>query len=239
MVLEIAVAFVITVTGLALLPRADGTCLLAAGLVLGFGAVMHYAKTGTLSPWVTRGTAAALVIVALCLPSAPAEEAASDVRMISPPATTSAAVLTTRATTTPTTAPTTAPTTTTAVTRAATTTTRATTVTSTVPMTTTAAPVIAWTEPTTETTTVPQDRSAPEETTIKPTEGTKVSLANTSIVIPEARYVLNTSSKIIHNPWCQSVQAISQKNYQETNATIEELEAMGYRKCRMHGDWDD
>ena len=51
------------------------------------------------------------------------------------------------------------------------------------------------------------------------------------------KYVLNTNTKKIHNPWCSSVQRISPKNYQETNKSIEELEAEGYVKCGQNGDW--
>ena len=224
LVLEILMAITVAIVGLAILPGADGACLLAAGLLLGFGAVLHYSRTGTINPWVTRGAAAVLVIVALCMPSAPQEET-SDVRMMTetaPPVTTSTTIVTTTTTT--------AATTTVATTATMTATTKATT-------TATTAAVIAWTEP--ATTATAAVRSAPEETTtVTSTAGTKVSLVDTSIVIPEAKYVLNTNSKIIHNPWCQSVQAISQKNYQETNATVEELEAMGFRKCQMHGDWN-
>lgn len=51
------------------------------------------------------------------------------------------------------------------------------------------------------------------------------------------RYVLNTNTKKIHNPWCSSVPKISPKNYATTNKSVEELEAEGYTKCGQKGDW--
>ena len=243
LVLEIAVAVVLAIAGLALLPRADGTCLLAAGLLLGIGAVMHRAKPGTMNPWVTRGTAAVLLVVALLMPSGTGEETqtASDLRM--------AVMDEAPATTIPTTAPTTVPTTTTTTTtrtttttpkattttkttkaatttpKATTTTTKATTTTrattTTTKATTTTAPVIVWTAPATTAATVPPvtERSAPaeEEKTV---------------------YVLNTNTMKVHNVWCTSVNDIYDNHRVDTTKSIEEILAMGYVKCKKKGDWD-
>lgn len=43
--------------------------------------------------------------------------------------------------------------------------------------------------------------------------------------------VLNTNSKKIHLPTCDSVSQMSDKNKQEYTGTIEELEAQGYTRC--------
>ena len=49
--------------------------------------------------------------------------------------------------------------------------------------------------------------------------------------------VLNTNTKKIHNPWCNSVAKIAPKNYETTTLSFAELEAQGYVKCKQKGDW--
>lgn len=49
--------------------------------------------------------------------------------------------------------------------------------------------------------------------------------------------VLNTNTKKIHNPWCNSVAKIAPKNYETTTLSVAELEAQGYVKCKQKGDW--
>lgn len=49
--------------------------------------------------------------------------------------------------------------------------------------------------------------------------------------------VLNTHTKKIHNPWCNSVPKIAPENYETTTLSIAELEAQGYVKCKQKGDW--
>ena len=44
-------------------------------------------------------------------------------------------------------------------------------------------------------------------------------------------YILNTSSKKVHQPTCGSVKTISAANYQEYGGTLEELLAQGYNTC--------
>jgi DNA-entry nuclease len=44
-------------------------------------------------------------------------------------------------------------------------------------------------------------------------------------------YILNTSSKKVHQPTCGSVKTISAANYQEYGGTLEELLAQGYSTC--------
>ena len=50
-------------------------------------------------------------------------------------------------------------------------------------------------------------------------------------------YILNTKSMKIHNTWCNSVEKIDPENYEETTASVEELEKLGYTKCKQKGDW--
>ena len=50
-------------------------------------------------------------------------------------------------------------------------------------------------------------------------------------------YVLNTKSMKIHNTWCNSVEKIDPENYEETTASVEDLEKLGYTKCKQKGDW--
>ncbi len=47
----------------------------------------------------------------------------------------------------------------------------------------------------------------------------------------EKNYVLNTNTKKIHNPDCPSVDDIAPENYEESNLSLEELEAQGYSRC--------
>lgn len=50
-------------------------------------------------------------------------------------------------------------------------------------------------------------------------------------------YILNTNTMKIHNTWCRSVKKIKPQNYKETTESIEELEKIGYVKCKQKGDW--
>lgn len=52
-----------------------------------------------------------------------------------------------------------------------------------------------------------------------------------------AKFVLNTRTMKIHHPGCRAVPKISPDNYLETNESVETLEAKGYEKCGMKGDW--
>ncbi len=47
----------------------------------------------------------------------------------------------------------------------------------------------------------------------------------------ETAYVLNTSSKRFHQPWCDGVKTMSAKNKQETDLSRDELIAQGYKPC--------
>ena len=47
----------------------------------------------------------------------------------------------------------------------------------------------------------------------------------------EHTYILNTNSKKIHIPECESVSKMSEKNKQETHKSIEELMTEGYKPC--------
>ena len=49
----------------------------------------------------------------------------------------------------------------------------------------------------------------------------------------ETKYVLNTNSKKIHMPDCESVEKISNSNKETTNKTISELEEEGYEPCKI------
>lgn len=46
-----------------------------------------------------------------------------------------------------------------------------------------------------------------------------------------ATYILNTSSKKIHMPGCTYAASISADNYAESDKTLQELEAEGYKPC--------
>lgn len=50
-------------------------------------------------------------------------------------------------------------------------------------------------------------------------------------------WVLNTESMKIHHPGCRKVSEIAPENYATSNLTIGELEAMGYTKCMLKGDF--
>ncbi|MBE5773053.1 MAG: peptidoglycan-binding protein [Clostridiales bacterium] len=45
-------------------------------------------------------------------------------------------------------------------------------------------------------------------------------------------YVLNTSSRKFHLPWCSSVKSIKPKNYKEYTGTRDEVISMGYDACQ-------
>ncbi len=47
----------------------------------------------------------------------------------------------------------------------------------------------------------------------------------------EYKYILNTNSKLIHLPDCDSVKKMSEKNKEYTNRDIESLKESGYRPC--------
>lgn len=64
---------------------------------------------------------------------------------------------------------------------------------------------------------------APPETTEAPTAGEKT----------ETAYVLNTNSKKIHYPTCESVQKMKPSNKKEYTGTIEDLLKQGYVPCKM------
>lgn len=49
--------------------------------------------------------------------------------------------------------------------------------------------------------------------------------------VPETTYVLNNNTKKIHDSDCSSVKTIKPENYSETNKTVEELKAAGYKPC--------
>lgn len=48
----------------------------------------------------------------------------------------------------------------------------------------------------------------------------------------EITYILNTNTMKIHEKTCSSVNEMNEKNKQETNKTVEELEAEGYEPCK-------
>ena len=58
-------------------------------------------------------------------------------------------------------------------------------------------------------------------------EQTKEAPVNAS----EYKYILNTNSKLIHKPDCDSVLKMSEKNKEYTNTDINRLEEAGYRPC--------
>lgn len=45
-------------------------------------------------------------------------------------------------------------------------------------------------------------------------------------------YVLNTRSKLIHLPGCSALKTMKDKNKEDSNLSISELEAQGYRPCK-------
>ncbi len=51
-------------------------------------------------------------------------------------------------------------------------------------------------------------------------------------------FVLNTSTKRIHNRWCPSVELISPAHRRETVSDAAALQRIGYVKCGQRGDWD-
>lgn len=55
---------------------------------------------------------------------------------------------------------------------------------------------------------------------------------------PAEYYVLNTSTKKIHNPWCPDVDRIDIKNRKASSAALHDLQLDGYTKCEQDGDWD-
>lgn len=59
------------------------------------------------------------------------------------------------------------------------------------------------------------------------TEQTKESPVNAA----DYKYILNTNSKLIHKPDCESVLKMSDENKEYTNMDIESLEEAGYRPC--------
>ena len=46
-----------------------------------------------------------------------------------------------------------------------------------------------------------------------------------------ATYVLNTSTRKFHHPWCRDVARIAPRNYSTTNASREDVIARGYQSC--------
>lgn len=55
---------------------------------------------------------------------------------------------------------------------------------------------------------------------------------------PAEYYVLNTSTKKIHNPWCVEVPNISTKNRKASMNDLQDLLLDGYTRCEQEGDWD-
>ena len=51
-------------------------------------------------------------------------------------------------------------------------------------------------------------------------------------------YILNTSTKVIHNTWCPSVPSIGPKHILYSFVSLALLQGDGYTKCRQSGDWD-
>ena len=51
-------------------------------------------------------------------------------------------------------------------------------------------------------------------------------------------YVLNTSSKKIHNPWCPDVDRIDMRNRKATSEPLRDLLLADYTQCEQKGDWD-
>lgn len=49
--------------------------------------------------------------------------------------------------------------------------------------------------------------------------------------VNDYKYILNTNSKLIHRPECDSVKKMSEKNKEYTNRDIESLQESGYRPC--------
>ncbi len=85
-------------------------------------------------------------------------------------------------------------------------------------------------EPTLEPTPEPTLAPTPEPTLEPTPEPTLESQSQTV-------YILNTNTMKIHNTWCRSVKKIKPQNYKETTESIEELEKIGYVKCKQKGDW--
>jgi len=57
--------------------------------------------------------------------------------------------------------------------------------------------------------------------------------------LPErGSFILNTSTKRIHNRWCSSVELISPAHYRETISDVAALQRIGYVRCGQRGDWD-
>lgn len=53
----------------------------------------------------------------------------------------------------------------------------------------------------------------------------------TPVNAADYKYILNTNSKLIHKPDCESVLKMSDKNKEYTNSDIKSLEEAGYRPC--------
>lgn len=89
---------------------------------------------------------------------------------------------------------------------------------------TTVATTIATTEPTTEATTEPTT----EPTTVPTTEATE---APTKPAAPENDYVLNTSSRKFHSPYCRHVKRMNEGNTSYYTGTRDSVIAKGYEPC--------
>ncbi len=65
-------------------------------------------------------------------------------------------------------------------------------------------------------------------------ESTTINISSeTTKNISEYKWVINTSSKKIHKPDCSSVQKISEKNYAESNESLQTLIDEGYTICKV------
>ena len=55
---------------------------------------------------------------------------------------------------------------------------------------------------------------------------------------PAEYYVLNTSTKRIHNPWCPEIAKIDIRNRKASSEDLHTLQMEDYVKCSSAGDWD-
>ena len=77
----------------------------------------------------------------------------------------------------------------------------------------------------------------PDESSTQESSDTEEISTDLSTTEENTVYILNTKSMKIHNTWCSSVEKIDPENCKETTASIEELEKLGYTKCKQKGDW--
>lgn len=74
---------------------------------------------------------------------------------------------------------------------------------------------------------VPETTSLPG--TVQQPEGADITVAEQQNV--NNHYILNTNTKLFHNPSCEKVSYIAPHNYAEFNGTRDELIARGYSAC--------